>query len=170
MERIGLGGGCHWCTEAVFQSLIGVSKVEQGFIAPKYDPNSFSEAVIVHYDQNIISLKDLIEIHLLTHKSTVLHSMRAKYRSAIYAFNSLSLKESESQLGVLQKGFSDTIVTALYCFGAFKPSDSRFHNYYYKDPEKPFCETYISPKLKLLLDKFSVLVNPNLPSTFHEST
>ena len=78
MVKIGFGGGCHWCTEAVFQSLIGVETVEQGYIASEDDMTSFSEAIIVHFNQEEITLKALIEIHLFTHKSTSNHSMRSK--------------------------------------------------------------------------------------------
>ncbi len=87
LEKIGFGGGCHWCTEAVFQSLKGVEKVEQGWIASEGEASTLSEAVIVHFDTSQISLVLLIEIHLLTHESTSEHSMRKKYRSAIYYFD-----------------------------------------------------------------------------------
>jgi len=85
-SKIGFGGGCHWCTEAVFQSLKGVRSVAQGFIASTEKNSSFSEAVIVFYDAAIITLKDLIEIHLHTHNSTSNHRFRKKYRSAVYYF------------------------------------------------------------------------------------
>jgi peptide-methionine (S)-S-oxide reductase len=62
-DKIALGGGCHWCTEAVFQSLLGVLKVEQGYVASIGDNGSFSEAVIVFLIR-MISLQTLIEIHL----------------------------------------------------------------------------------------------------------
>ena len=169
MEKIGLGGGCHWCTEAVFQSLKGVTKVEQGFISPKGNENSFSEAVVVHYNTMLIGLKDLIEIHLYTHKSTSNHSMRNKYRSAIYAFNGKSMEKSLSILKDLQKDFDHKLITKPFYFGKFKPSDNRFHNYYYNNPEKPFCETYISPKLKLLLNKFSKFLDKKGINIPHES-
>ena len=84
--KIAFGGGCHWCTEAVFQQLKGVIRVEQGFVASVNEYQSFSEAVIVHFNPSIIPLKILVEIHLYTHKSTSNHSMRSKYRSAIYYF------------------------------------------------------------------------------------
>ncbi len=85
-KRIGLGGGCFWCSEAVFQNLRGVAQVAQGFIYSHPPHDSLSEAVLVDFDPAQISLADLIEIHLRTHASTSQHSMRQKYRSAIYAF------------------------------------------------------------------------------------
>jgi len=85
LTKVAFGGGCYWCTEAVFQSLIGVEKVAQGFISSEGKNDSFSEAVIVYFNEKI-TLKTLIEIHLHTHKSTKEHSMRTKYRSAIYYF------------------------------------------------------------------------------------
>lgn len=154
-QKIGLGGGCHWCTEAVFQSLKGVQKVEQGFIASVDRDSHFSEAVIVYYDFNQIALKDLISIHLHTHKSTSVHSMRSKYRSAVYAF---TLKDEISAVKILdglQVDFEERIITRVLSYRDFKPSNTMFHNYYYSDQEKPFCKTYVAPKLKMLLENFS---------------
>lgn len=159
MEKIGLGGGCHWCTEAVFQSLIGVKKVEQGFASSKGDEHFFSEAVIVHYDSKHIQLKELIEIHLHTHKSTSNHSMRIKYLSAIYVFDETTKKQVENILDGLKKDFDKPLVTKVLHFGKFKESMEQFQNYYLKNPKKPFCETYISPKLTLLRNRFSKHLN-----------
>lgn len=75
-SKIGLGGGCHWCTEGVFESLLGVSKVNQGWIASSGKDSDFSEAVEVYFDPAVISLSDLIEIHLYTHASRSNHSMK----------------------------------------------------------------------------------------------
>jgi len=68
--RIGLGGGCHWCTEAVFLSLRGVTSVKQGFIRSTSPNCSFSEAVIVQFDNAEISQEVLIEVHLRKHSAT----------------------------------------------------------------------------------------------------
>ena len=87
--KIGFGGGCHWCTESVFQALEGVVKVEQGWIASVNENDSFSEAVIVHFDADLIDLSVLIEIHLNTHSSTSDHELRTKYRSAVYTFSEI---------------------------------------------------------------------------------
>ncbi len=155
IKKVALGGGCHWCTEAVFLSLQGVTRVEQGFVAQKGDGSSFSEAVIVTYNPSQISLRDLVEIHLHTHQSTSEHSFRHKYRSAVYAFSDGDYDESNHILRELQTEFKETIVTKTYHFKEFKPSDEQFHNYYYSNPEKPFCKSYIDPKLKVLMAKYS---------------
>ncbi|HDZ15258.1 hypothetical protein LCGC14_0628540 [marine sediment metagenome] len=159
MEKIGMGGSCHWCTEAIFQSLKGVDKVEQGFVASEAKNGIFSEAVLVHYNKAIIPLKDLIEIHLHTHESTSNHSMRQKYRSAVYSFSEAQRMEAKIILIGLQPDFERTLITEVLPFMAFKPSDTQFFNYYYSDPKKPFCRNYIQPKLKLLLEKFSGSIN-----------
>ncbi|OUR94559.1 peptide methionine sulfoxide reductase [Flavobacteriales bacterium 34_180_T64] len=153
-KSIGLGGGCHWCTEAVFQSLKGVIKVEQGFIASG-ENNIYSEGVIVHFDIETISLEALIEIHLHTHKSTSNHSMRDKYRSAVYAFSEAQMQEAKRIINVIQDAFKNEIITKVLPFESFKPSRESIQNYYSKNPEKPFCETFINPKLRQLLNQFS---------------
>ncbi|MGC1514621.1 MAG: peptide-methionine (S)-S-oxide reductase, partial [Maribacter sp.] len=147
IQKIGFGGGCHWCTEAVFLSLKGIVKVEQGFIAPKDNLAHFSEAVIIHFRESEISLKNLIAIHLHTHSSTSNHSMRATYRSAVYYIDAEQKRDSLVHIEELQSDFDRTIITQVIPFGAFQPSKEEFQNYYYKDTEKPFCENHISPKI-----------------------
>jgi len=153
--KIGFGGGCHWCTEAVFQSLLGVSKVEQGWISAAKEAQSFSEAVIVHFDSELIPLEVLIEIHVRTHKSTSAHSMREKYRSAIYYFTSEEEPVLSDILGSLNQEFDNQLITQILPLSEFKPSRAAIQNYYFSNPNKPFCETYINPKLKLLRARFS---------------
>ncbi len=161
-SKIGLGGGCHWCTEAVFQSLIGVSKVEQGYVVSFGETSAFSEAVVVHFERSLISLDVLIEIHLHTHKSTSDHSMMSKYRSAVYVFSEEQKKESKVMIMNFQKDFGNNLITEVLAFSLFNPSREQITDYYYKNPEKPFCERFIQPKLKILLQKFSKHTNSRL--------
>ena len=169
LTRIAFGGGCHWCTEAVFQSLIGVAKVEQGWVASLHDNATFSEAVVVHYNENI-DLKTLLHIHLLTHKSTSNHSMRNKYRSAVYYFSEHQKEESKLLLKAFQSKFSNKIITKVLAFHQFKPSTEEFQNYYLANPKKPFCQNYIDPKLKLLLQKFSSKIDTSKVSHLISTT
>lgn len=155
LTKVGFGGGCHWCTEAVFQSLQGVHHVEQGWVASIEKNNTFSEAVIVHFDHHQIDLKTLIEIHLRTHKSTSNHSMRTKYRSAVYYFSLHQKEKSINIMSALQLDFKATLITQLLAFKNFKSSREEFQNYYESNPDKPFCKSYINPKLQFLLQNFS---------------
>ena len=146
-ETIGFSGGCHWCTEAVFQDLRGVNRVEQGFIKsmPPYD--SFSEAVIVHFNPAHINLSVLTNIHLRTHASGADHSMRGKYRSAVYVKGEAQRQSMAGILDALQTEFETPRVTKILQHVEFRPSESQFQNYYKTNPERPFCKTYIDPKL-----------------------
>ena len=153
VEKIGLGGSCHWCTEAIFQSLLGVSKVEQGWISSK-ELNPFSEAVIVHFDRSTISLEDLIEIHLHTHSCTSTHLMRAKYRSAIYVYNEKQRHLAQKTIANLQSDFELPIITEVLLYASFKINKEEYLDYYYRNPERAFCKNQITPKLKKLIAKF----------------
>jgi len=152
--KIGLGGGCHWCTEAVFQALAGVSSVEQGFIRSDPPEDAWSEAVIATFDPSELPLESLVEIHLRTHSSTSRHKMRGKYRSAIYVYDAGTGVKVGRTLRALQPQFDEPLVTCVLTLAGFKPSDERFRNYYAKGPERPFCKTYIDPKLALLRKQY----------------
>ncbi len=156
-QKIGLGGGCHWCTEAVFQSLKGVVKVEQGYIKGCKENSYFSEAILVYFDPEIILLKDLIEIHLHTHKSTSNHSFREKYRSAVYYFEESDKQIIQIILNTLQKDFDNEVITQALAFRKFKSSRVELLDYYSRNPEKPFCRKYIHPKLEILRKKYTEL-------------
>lgn len=148
-NKIGFGGGCHWCTEAYFQSLKGVLKVEQGWIASIAPNNVFSEGVIVYFNSDLISLDVLISIHLHTHASTKNHSFREKYRSAIYLFNQ-EMEDVKSLVSENQNDFEDAIITEVLPFEEFKLNIETQQNYYKKNRGSQFCRKYISPKLKHL--------------------
>lgn len=154
MQKVALGGGCHWCTEAIFQQLKGVGHVYQGYVSCTGENSNFSEAIIVHYDTEIISLSKLIEIHLYTHKSTSNHSFRVKYRSAVYYYTQNQRIEIEEILHYHQKKFKKNIITRALPLHQFKESREEIQDYYSKDPNKPFCKTYIAPKLQILLSQF----------------
>ncbi|WP_405382763.1 peptide-methionine (S)-S-oxide reductase [Maribacter sp. LLG6340-A2] len=162
LNTIGFGGGCHWCTEAVFMALKGVAKVEQGFIAPQGKLENLSEAVIVHYEKGVIELKDLVAIHLDTHRSTKKHAMRDKYRSAVYYFEDTDQFLLREIMLVLQQDFAEPIITEILPFGRFKSSDVQFLNYYFSDVKKPFCTTHISPKIDVLKKKYGEYLSTKL--------
>lgn len=157
--KIGLGGGCHWCTEGIFQSLIGIHKVKQGWIASDGAHNTLSEAIIVHFYPEEIDLKTLIEIHLYTHASTLEHSMREKYRSAIYTFSNKQDTEVHKLVGEFQSLSNNRVITKVLPFRSFKSNQEDYLNYLYSKPESPFCKTYIHPKLSILMKGYSSFIN-----------
>lgn len=160
-SKIGLGGGCHWCTEGVFNSLIGIKHVKQGWIAASGENSSYSEAIEVYFNPAIITLADLIEIHLYTHASTANHSMRGKYRSAIYCYDESQFQQATIILNRFKGDFTAGLITQVYPFTSFKENKIELQNYFYSDPDRPFCQTYIHPKIRLLLTRFKAQVDQN---------
>lgn len=158
-EKLGLSGTCYWCTEAIFQSLNGVEAVEQGWISSIGEDDWFSEGIIVTFNPELISLKNLIDVHLHTHSSTKNHSMRDRYRSGVYAIKPKQLSEIADALMVLQSEFTEKLITQAYAFNLFKPSADEMQNYYYKDTERPFCQNIITPKLNKLLSTHGDFIN-----------
>lgn len=153
MDKIGFGGGCHWCTEAVFQALNGVDHVEQGWIASAPPFDTFSEGIIVHYNENI-NLDTLIEVHLLTHSSTSAHSMRNKYRSAVYYFDKDDQTQAQSIISGLALKNNVNYITQTLPFGDFRLNTESQLNYYKNNKQAPFCKTYIDPKLTAIRERF----------------
>jgi peptide-methionine (S)-S-oxide reductase len=150
IQTIGLGGGCHWCTEAVFQQLGGVSTVRQGYIKSIDPYDSWSEAILLDYDPGQLDLKFLIEVHLETHASTVNHQRRQEYRSAIYYFSKAQCSSVEIVMSSLSRKRTKSYITQIIPFEGFKESRESIRDYYRTRPDAPFCKRYIEPKLKLV--------------------
>jgi peptide-methionine (S)-S-oxide reductase len=155
MEKIGFGGGCHWCTEGVFQALKGVVQVDQGFIQSDPPWDAWAEAVIVHFDPSIISLGTLAEVHLRTHSAQQTYSPGGRYRSAIYTLRPKQCREAAQTIADVAQGSSTVARTKVLPFAGFKPSEARYRNYYRTDPDRPFCRRYIDPKLELIRQHFA---------------
>lgn len=162
MQKVGFGGSCHWCTEAIFRSLKGVTTVEQGWIGSVGENAEPSEAVIVSFDESGISLHTLIAIHLHTHSCTAQHSMREKYRSAVYTFDDKQAGEATTAISNLQAEFKKPVITRVLPFQTFRLNEETYLDYYYKNPAKPFCRNIVSPKLKTLLSRFQKHISPEV--------
>lgn len=139
-------------------TLHGVSSVKQGFIKSEFPNDSFSEAVIVNYDTELIGMADLIEVHMRTHASASRHWMRGKYRSAIYTFDDAQHHDCQNEIIRLQQGSEKPLVTQILRHTDFKVSGNKYWNYYYRDKTRPFCRTHIEPKIQLLRQHFSQLI------------
>ncbi|TXH00151.1 MAG: peptide methionine sulfoxide reductase [Nevskiaceae bacterium] len=157
IETLGLGGGCHWCTEAVFSSLAGVSAVRQGYIRSAAKHANPAEAVEVDFDPVTISREDLLAVHLATHASTDPRKATGKYRSAIYVFEDSERKRMAALLADAQVEAGATFATQVLLHCGFTPSAETFQEYYAKNPQGAFCTNYIDPKLTLLRERFEHL-------------
>ena len=152
--ELAFGGGCHWCTEAVFQSLKGVFGVRQGWISHTGEEKDFSEAVLIKFNPEIISMEMLIKIHLDTHSSASNHAMRKKYRSAVYALSSESSNAVGHILTKCIKHYKKDICTQVLIMTKFK-QNVEYQNYYYTNPKREFCKRYIKPKLQLVMNQYA---------------
>jgi peptide-methionine (S)-S-oxide reductase len=81
--------------------------------------------------------------------------MRGKYRSAIYTYDDIQFKQVFDLLNLLGADFDEAIITQVYPFRCFKQNKIELTDYFYSGPDRPFCKTYIQPKLKLLLAQFN---------------
>ena len=160
MEKLAFGGGCHWCTEGVFQALRGVEKVDQGFVQSDAPADAWAEAVIVTFDPSVIKLVTLSEVHLRTHSATRFRSPRSKYRSAIYIFEDCQRHEAELAIAGFTDESGNPAHTVILPFRSFKASDERYQNYYRSNPSRPFCRRFIDPKLDLIRRHFSEVALP----------
>ncbi len=154
IRTLGFGGGCHWCTEAVFQNLRGVSSVAQGWIAADSPDDAFSEAVLVEFDDSAITPRELLEVHLDTHSSSSDHSMRGKYRSAVYISGAAEEVELTRALADISAKSGQQYITRILAFREFRASRAEIANYYVRGPERPFSRTYIEPKLAAVRERF----------------
>jgi peptide-methionine (S)-S-oxide reductase len=160
MAKAGFGGGCHWCTEGVFQALRGVSQVDQGFVQSDAPADVWSEGVVVTFDPSVIPLSTLAEVHLRTHSATRARSPRSKYRSAIYIFEDSQRPDAEQAIVRFAEASTKAVHTLVLPIRGFRASDERYQNYYRTDPSRPFCRRFIDPKLDLIRHHFSELALP----------
>lgn len=158
MMRIGLGGGCHWCTEGVVQALRGVETVEQGFLRADPPLDAWAEGVVAIFDPAILPLDTLIEIHLRTYSGGGGYSPNGRYRSAVYVCEAGQADVAQAVITRVAAERGEAAPTLILPFRDFTPSEDRYQDYYRTDPNRPFCRRYIDPKLDFLRAQFADMV------------
>jgi peptide methionine sulfoxide reductase msrA/msrB len=162
------GGGCFWCTEAVFQGLKGVISVESGYSGGETDDPTYreicsgetghAEVIQISYDPEIISYEDLVRVHLGTHDPTTLNAQGAdvgtQYRSVIFYQSDEERRIAEEVIEEAGNLVDDDIVTEVARLTNYFPAESDHQNYYANNPEKGFCQAVIKPKLAKLRKSF----------------
>lgn len=164
LELATFGGGCFWCTEAIFERVKGVYSVESGYSGghvanPKYKQvtsglTGHAEVVQITYDPQQISYYELLEIFFKTHDPTTLNrqgnDVGTQYRSVIFYHNETQKKEAENAISVLgtEKIWDDPIVTAIEAFDVFYKAEGYHQEYFENNPNQGYCRIVINPKVE----------------------
>lgn len=166
LELATFGNGCFWCTEAIFEQLEGVYKVESGYAGgtvknPSYKAvctgnTGHAEVIRLHYDPTKISYRELLDVFFNTHDPTTLNRQGAdigtQYRSAIFYHNDEQKAEAEKMIAELEKAniFDDKIVTEITPINNYYVAENYHQDYYNNNKNAGYCRAVINPKL----DKF----------------
>ncbi|MDX1331788.1 MAG: peptide-methionine (S)-S-oxide reductase MsrA [Robiginitalea sp.] len=165
-----LGGGCFWCTEAVFQRVRGVEKVLSGYSGgtvpgkPTYREicsgrTGHAEVVRILFDPSVISFRDLLLIFMGTHDPTTLNRQGAdvgtQYRSVIFYHDTRQQEVAETVLGELQAYFEAPVVTEVSPLINFFEAEEDHQNFYNSHPNQGYCQYVIHPKLEKLRAHFA---------------
>lgn len=161
-----LAGGCFWCLEAVFDQLKGVIEVESGYagghvINPTYrmvcgGATGHAEVVRITFDPSIISFKELLQVFFTTHDPTTLNRQGAdvgtQYRSAVFYHTPEQKDVAEKVIAEMtaSKVWDDPIVTELAPITDFYPAEDYHRDYYLRNPNQPYCQIVIAPKVAKL--------------------
>jgi peptide-methionine (S)-S-oxide reductase len=168
------GGGCFWCTEAVFDELRGVKSVVSGYAGgstknPTYEHvcgggTGHAEVIKIDFDPTEIAFKDLLTVFFATHDPTTLNrqgnDVGTQYRSAIFYANEEQKREAEAFIKELNdsKAFGKPVVTTLEPLGEFYVAEDYHQKYYANNPYQPYCQYMIPPKLSKLHKQFGELL------------
>jgi peptide-methionine (S)-S-oxide reductase len=169
-EQATLAGGCFWCTEAVFNDVIGVSKVESGYLGghvanPTYKQvcggdTGHAEAIRITFDPETISYGELLDLFLATHDPTQLNrqgnDIGTQYRSAIFPRNAEQEAEARRAIERAKADWPAPIVTTIEPLGNWWPAEDYHQDYWSGEGQRnPYCLAVIPPKLKKLRKSFA---------------
>jgi peptide-methionine (S)-S-oxide reductase len=169
-EVITVGGGCFWCTEAVFEELKGVEKVESGYSGGKVPNPTYQEVCTgdtghaevsqITFDPKVISLKDILQVFFTVHDPTTLNRQGndegTQYRSVIFYRNAEQQAVARQVIKEIQdaKIWNGRIVTELAPFTAFYKAEDYHQEYFKLHGQQPYCRMVIAPKVKKFREHF----------------
>ena len=168
------GGGCFWCTEAVFDELRGVQSVVSGYAGgstknPTYEQvcmgtTGHAEVIKIDFDPTQVSFRDLMTVFFATHDPTTLNRQGndagTQYRSAIFYADESQKAEAAAFIKELDeaKTFKNSIVTTLEPLAEFYPAEDYHQKFYANNPYQSYCQYMIPPKLSKLHKQFAALL------------
>lgn len=164
VEQATLGGGCFWCTEAIFLRLNGVEEVKSGYSGGKIKNPSYrevctgrtghAEVIQITFDPKIISFAEILEVFFATHDPTTLNrqgnDIGTQYRSVIFYHNEEQKKIAEKVLSLFEKDkvYDNPVVTEITPFSNFYLAEDYHNNYFEQNPAQPYCQFVIAPKVE----------------------
>lgn len=163
LQTATLAGGCFWCLEAVYDEIKGVHSVESGYAGgqmanPSYravcnGDTGHAEVVQVHFDPNIVSYRDLLNVFFAIHDPTTLNRQGAdagtQYRSAIFYRDDEQKKIADELIKDLnsQKIWDKPIVTEVTKLDKFYMAEDYHQEYFARNPYQPYCQAIVAPKV-----------------------
>ncbi len=175
MEKAIFGGGCFWCTEAVFKMMKGVLKVSPGYSGgtkenPTYDEvctgtTGHAEVVYIEYDPALVKYTDLLTVFFGSHDPTTLNrqgnDVGTQYRSVIFYTTETQKSETEKFIADINASSTEgkKVVTEVVPFEKFYEAENYHHDYFATHPGNPYCEVVINPKLEKVQKNFANLLN-----------
>ncbi len=174
MKTAVFGGGGFWCTEAVFQMLKGVEKVEPGYAGGNMDNPSYekvssgttghAEVIRVTYDPAIISYDDLLTVFFGSHDPTTPNrqgnDVGEQYRSVIFFQTEEEKREARAKIQEIQESLKDgsRVVTEILPLEKFFPAEEYHRNYFKENTSAPYCQLIIEPKIEKVRKRFAELL------------
>ncbi len=168
MAQAIFGGGCFWCTEAVFAQLRGVTQVESGYAGgtrpnPTYEQvctgvSGHAEVIRITHDPNVIDYPTLLAVFFATHDPTTPNrqgnDIGSQYRSVIFYLDETQRAQAAAMIAQLQaEGVK--VVTEMQPAPVFYPAEAYHQNFYARNPNQGYCNAVIPPKLAKLQQKFA---------------
>lgn len=163
-ETATLGGGCFWCTEAIYRALKGVESVESGYSGghvknPSYQDvctgeTGHAEVIQIKFNPQVISYGEILEVFFQTHDPTSLNRQGAdvgtQYRSVIFYHSPQQKEQAENYIALLNKEnvFGKPLVTEVNAFGHFYKAEAYHQNYFANNRTQGYCQFVIVPKLE----------------------
>jgi len=171
LETATFGAGCFWCVEAIFQDLKGVHSVVSGYAGGHVENPSYkqvctgetghAEVAQIKFDPKIISYEELLYIFWTTHDPTTVNRQGAdigtQYRSVIFYHSDEQRKIAEKTKKETEAAgiYSDPIVTEIEPLTNFYEAEDYHQNYFNENPEAPYCQLVINPKVLKFREKFA---------------
>lgn len=174
-ETVVFGGGCFWCTEAVFKMLRGVASVLPGYAGgttdnPTYDDVSsgktgHAESVKIEYDPAEVNYEDLLTVFFGSHDPTTLNrqgnDVGTQYRSVVFYTTPEQKEKTENFIKNINSSSSSgaSVVTEVKPLSKFYAAEEYHKDYFAKNPANPYCQVVINPKLEKVQEKFASLLH-----------